>query len=191
MEFTLYYRGNLKSNSGAEDKHRLRCHFHPQMKALWQQKPLSAFKDSLLQTPGVETRLAKGNLSVIRTIAGFKFAPLVSARIHLIAELDILLLRPEPPGAIVTQGGDIDNRIKTLLDALKVPSEPNALPKNAAPRSDETPFFCLLEDDNLITKVSVESDRLLEPVKTPSEVVLLIRVKTKQLAVLTGTIGLS
>ena len=28
---------------------------------------------------------------------------------------------------------------------------------------DEDPFFCLLEDDNLITSVSVTTDRLLIP----------------------------
>lgn len=31
------------------------------------------------------------------------------------------------------------------------------------PASDETPFFCLLEDDRLITKLSVETDWLLTP----------------------------
>lgn len=188
MEFTLYYRGDLKSNRGPEDKHRLRCHFHAQLKELWRQKPLCEYRD-LLALPGATP--PEENLSVIRPINGFNFAPLVSERIHFIAELDILLLRPEPPGAIITRGGDIDNRIKTLLDALKVPSEPNALPKGAAPTADENPFFCLLEDDNLITKVSVDTERLLEPVRTASEVVLLIRVKTKQLTVLIGTMGLS
>jgi hypothetical protein len=190
MEFTLYYRGDLKSNRGREDKHRLRCQFHTQLKKLWQQKPLCDYTSALLVLPGGVHPLDE-DVSVIRVIAGFNFAPLVSERIHLVAELDILLLRPERPGAIITQGGDIDNRIKTLLDALKVPSEPNALPRGAAPTAEENPFFCLLEDDNLVTKVSVETDRLLEPTKTASEVVLFIRVRTKQLAVLMSTIGLS
>ena len=190
MEFTLHYRGNLKSNGGPDDKHELRSHFHAQLKELWQQKPLSQHT-ALLSVPGAAPGSCDGTLSVIRTIGEFQFAPLVSERIHLIAELEILLLRPEAPGSIVTQGVDIDNRIKTLLDALKVPSEPNALPKKAAPREDQTPFFCLLEDDNLITKISVETDRLLDPVKSSSEVVLFIRIKTKQLLVLLGTQGLS
>jgi hypothetical protein len=189
MEFTLYYRGELKSNGGPDDKHRLRRHFHCQLRQLWEQKPLNAFKGSLLVSP--DPHPLEGNLSVLRHIGGFAFAPLVSERIHLIAELEILLLRPEAPGSIITQGGDIDNRIKTLLDGLKVPSEPNALPKGAVPQSDETPFFCLLEDDNLITRVSVETDRLLEPVDSNSEVVLFIHIKTKQLTVLCGTLGLA
>jgi hypothetical protein len=52
----------------------------------------------------------------------------------------ITLLRPEAPGNIVTQGGDIDNRLKTLLDALKVPNLPNALPTGAVPEADESPL---------------------------------------------------
>jgi hypothetical protein len=35
------------------------------------------------------------------------------------------------------------------------------------PAEDEDPFFCLLEDDSLITKVSIETDMLLEPVSQP------------------------
>jgi hypothetical protein len=127
---------------------------------------------------------------VLRSIGGFTFAPLVSAKIHFVAEIEILMLRPEAPGAIITQGGDIDNRIKTLLDSLKVP-EPNALPPGATPLPDQSPFFCLLEDDNLVTKLSVNTDRLLEPVQNASEVVLLIHVNTKALSVLAGTIGLA
>jgi hypothetical protein len=101
--------------------------------------------------------------------------------IHLIAELNITLLRPEPPGQIITQAGDIDNRLKTLLDALKVPTEPNALPPNETPEQGETPFFCLLQDDNLITRISVSTDRWLvsESDAKSSDVVLLIHVNAK------------
>jgi hypothetical protein len=90
-----------------------------------------------------------------------------------------MLLRPEPPGSIISQGGDIDNRLKTLFDALKVPTEPTALPLSAKPTDDENPFFCLLQDDNLITKVQVSTDRLLDSCESTSEVVLLIHVTTK------------
>jgi hypothetical protein len=185
MEFTLYYRGPLKANRGAKDKHALRRHFHTQLKKLWQQYPLKAFEQM------VGPKRVGQNLWLIRPVHDFRFAPLVAAENHLVAELDILLLRPEPPGSIVTQGGDIDNRIKTLLDALKVPSEPNAVPKDALPSDDEEPLFCLLEDDALIVHLAVRTDRLLEPVVDSSEVVLLIHVTTKQLRVLMGTIGMA
>ena len=57
-------------------------------------------------------------------------------------------------------GGDIDNRIKVLFDGLKMPetvSDLGGLPLE----SDENPFFCLLEDDSLITSVTITTDRLL------------------------------
>jgi hypothetical protein len=63
----------------------------------------------------------------------------------------------------VTQGGDVDNRIKTLLDALKVPNDPSALPDGISLTEDEDPLFCLFEDDNLITSLAIKTDRLLEP----------------------------
>jgi hypothetical protein len=185
VEFTLYYRGPLKSNGGPVEKHALRGWFHGQLKELWKQLPLSQHRDLLKLNPD------EHDLSIVRTIHGFNFAPLVSAKAAFVAELRIFMLRPEPPGSIVTKGGDIDNRLKTLLDALKVPAEANALPKGAAPIPGETYFFCLLDDDNLVTRLDVATDRLLEPGTSPSEVVLTIHVTTRQLLVFDATKGLA
>lgn len=185
MEFTLFYRGDLRSNGGPRHKHELRTHFHHQLKDLWNHLPLSIFQKLLKPNP------TEGELSVIRKKHGFSFAPLVTESLALVAELNILLLWPAARGAIITSGEDIDNRLKTLLDALKYPSEGNAMPPGAKPETDQDPFYCLLEDDSLITKLSVETDRLLEPVRNPSEVILTIRVRTKQLKVMYGTIGLA
>jgi hypothetical protein len=44
---------------------------------------------------------------------------------------------------------------------------------------DPNPFFCLLEDDSLVTKVSVESEQLLRPAR-PDEVVAIISVHVKK-----------
>lgn len=97
---------------------------------------------------------------------------------YLIANIDIIFLRSEPPGSIVTKG-DIDNRIKTLIDSLRKPA-PSEVPEDDAPKDDEIPYFyCLLEDDSLITSLAVTTDRLLEPVSDPSEVILLIHVHVK------------
>jgi len=96
-----------------------------------------------------------------------------------VAGLKIPLLRPKPTGKIVTQSGDIDNRLKTLLDALKMP-DPGSLPRGASPNSDESPFFCLLQDDNLITSLDVTTDRLLDSSSTIHyDLLLLVHVQTK------------
>jgi len=126
----------------------------------------------------------------LRTVGPFTFVPLVNPRVDLIAELDIVLLRPEPPGSIITQSGDIDNRLKTLFDALRMPHNLAELPQGEAPAPDEPRFYVLLEDDNLIQHVAVRTDRLLEPTVDPLEVVLMIRVATKVTGATMDNLGL-
>src|SRR2546427_5155527 len=157
MEFRLAYRGLLRPNGDSVHKHELRRALHRQMRILWSQLPLVEYshppKNFLDPSP------TQGSTSLVQPLSGFQFVPLVSERINLIADLNILLLRSEPPGAIVTQGGDIDNRLKTLLDALRMPRVTAEIPTGETPRADESPFFCVLEDDALVTGVSVTSDR--------------------------------
>jgi hypothetical protein len=96
--------------------------------------------------------------------------------------LDILFLRRANPGDIVGHGGDVDNRIKTLFDALRVPSNGGEIPGDARPEPSEDPFFCLLEDDALITDIRVTTDRLLRPLsvsESETDVFLVIHVNVK------------
>jgi hypothetical protein len=129
-------------------------------------------------------------ISLISRVGKFRFASLVSAKLSLVAELSISFLRPQAPGSLITHGGDIDNRLKTLLDALRVPKVHNELPPAAIPGADEDPYFCLLDDDNLVSSLSIRTDQLLEPVATPAEVLLLIHVRTKLTEGTTLNLGL-
>lgn len=157
MQLVLHYRGPLKANGPPAHKHGLRQIFHAQLKKLWSQKPLTESPDLL------KPRIRLGDYSLLRSLDSFTFVPLITQEMDVVAELTITLLRPEPPGGLITQGGDLDNRLKTLFDALTMPRFSNALPSGAVPQSDQTPFFCLLEDDNLVTAVSVRTEQLLEP----------------------------
>ncbi len=58
-------------------------------------------------------------------------------------------------------GGDIDNRLKTLFDAMRIPVATEDYIRRI-PADDEKPMYCLLEDDKLITKITVETDQLLQ-----------------------------
>lgn len=185
MRFTLHYRGKLKSAASPADKQALRRHFHVQLRRLWSEAPLTAYHNFL--TPSSDPR----SLSAITESNGFQFAHLVCERLATVAELEVLLLWPQLPGAIVSAGGDIDNRLKTLFDALRAPREATALPAGDAPRADETPFFVLLEDDRLITRVTVETSQLLEPTIDPAEVELWLRVRVRQVRTMVGTLGLT
>jgi hypothetical protein len=51
------------------------------------------------------------------------------------------------------------------------------LPRKLQPESDETPFFCLLEDDNLVTSLAVRTSQLLETDVDESTVELLVGVR--------------
>ena len=110
----------------------------------------------------------------------FKFVPMVTREEQLVCSLDVLFLRPGMPGGAV-QSGDIDNRLKTVFDALRIAQNESEL-AGSAPLEGEQPFFCLLEDDSLIEKVSVESDLLLEPIGelfAPNDARLVISVSVR------------
>ena len=69
-----------------------------------------------------------------------------------------------------------------------MPKNEGELPRGDAPGSGDDPFFCLLEDDALITKVSVDTHRLLEPNATSNDVQLFIHVTTKALVATYGNV---
>jgi hypothetical protein len=108
------------------------------------------------------------------------YMPLVRKSLDLNCELGILFLRQQDPGDLVTQAGDIDNRAKTLLDALRMPE------KDEQERVDvpESGLFTLLESDTLISRLDIDTDRLLFPqTDKPDEVHLVIEVKLNVLRV--------
>jgi hypothetical protein len=170
MEFRLTYEGLLlgsaKDDSRADHKHEIRKAFHPQLKRLWELTPfLSEMRQPLFNGP----ILVNAPRSVPRvehlaanfTAGAFHFVPLVTEDLSLLCGLDIMFLRPGRPG--VMESGDIDNRLKTLLDALRCPKKGNELGGHETPDEGENPFYCLLEDDKLVSRLSVNTDTLLEP----------------------------
>jgi hypothetical protein len=106
------------------------------------------------------------------------YIPLVRRSLDLVCHLDILFLRQEDPGALVLQGGDLDNRIKTLFDALRIPE---AEIERRYPQAQKL-TYCLLENDTLISGFDISSGRLLMPETTfPNEVYLVIEVVVRVL----------
>jgi hypothetical protein len=172
MQFRLTYEGLLlagtSSNPRAQHKHEIRRIFHPQLRRLWEISPhLSGMRHPPLNL--VELNRGKDESRVDGLAekwarCGYHFVPLVTEDLSVSeCALDILFLRPDAPGSLISSG-DIDNRLKVLFDALRMPSDAGELGGFDTPGKDENPFFCLLQDDKLITKVSVETDVLLQPV---------------------------
>ncbi|WP_433268994.1 hypothetical protein ACQPZF_05715 [Actinosynnema sp. CS-041913] len=190
MRFTLTYSGRLPSSSNAGVKHRIRLDLHPQLKELWNTHPALAEKQDWITPPNVPVLREEERGVLLKEVGGNYFATLVNPYLRLYTELDILVLRPENPGALITHSGDIDNQLKTLFDALRRPVDTSEVPKAWSSLADESPLHCLLDDDKLITRVSVETDRLLHPGADPKDVQVTIRVAVKGFTAAWGNLGL-
>jgi hypothetical protein len=182
MEFTLYYKGQLRSGNAKgirKLKHHLRMHFSGQLYQLWRHK-----EDRARQFYRAIPDVSK-NAHTFK-VGAFRFVPLVTK--GGIAELEIIMLRPEAPGSVISSGGDIDNRIKTLLDGLCLPTA-HQIPPRASPAETDEVHLCLLEDDRLVTRLSVETQELLEANVNAKEVVLLIKVRARDIREIEPRIG--
>ena len=169
MEFRLTYEGKLastRSNKGHldtrwEHKHAIRRHFHSQLKKYWDLNPV--LKEMMIK-PAVDFQGRQSDArheGMLIKARNFNWLPLVVEGSGLECRLEILYLRNGARGGLISDA-DIDNRMKTLIDALKAP-RPKEIHDDERPSDDEEPFFVLLEDDRLITHLSVESGLLLSP----------------------------
>jgi hypothetical protein len=201
MRFYLVYSGPL-SGSGNKPKpdevRTIRDQFHPQIELLWKTHPalkrlrwtarvaedpaqFMGCVESPFEYDGEPTHPPqKGFIDLSAPISegGKTYIPLVRKSLDLNCHLDILFLRQEDPGSLVLQGGDVDNRIKTLFDALRKP-DTDVVQKY--PQAQD-PLYCLMESDTLISGFEVSTGRLLMPqTLKPNEVHLVIKVTVRVL----------
>jgi hypothetical protein len=159
LEFRLIYDGALYGASGGntrtQHKHDVRKALHSQLFDLWAKNPsLNVWELTNEQNKRERACIVLANRFVLN---GIRFVPLSWDGLGIACKLDILMLRPDQPGQTLMQSGDIDNRLKTLFDALRIPKVGEYCPVKDTPN----PFFCLLEDDSLINHLSVTTDMLL------------------------------
>lgn len=128
MRLTLTYDGPLHSATNKDprttEKNAIRRKLHPQLHDLWlTHLAVDGWLKQWESYTPEERYIEHGNRALIAYRTGsYGFIPLVTNRHHMICELDILFLRREQPGALV-HGGDIDNRLKVLFDALQMPTQ--------------------------------------------------------------------
>lgn len=175
MRFRLVYDGPVlatrgKAEPGQSDpkaghKHNIRRAFHIQLKRLWEQdrflNECSTTMD-LWGVAGEPTVPLRDRLAGLYKACDRSFIPLVVEEFSLHCSLRILFLRREVPGGVI-RSGDIDNRIKTIFDALRMPQSAAELFGNEEPPEGEDPMYVLLRDDGLIAHAEIETDTLLEP----------------------------
>ena len=81
-----------------------------------------------------------------------------------------------------------------MFDCLQVP-DANQGYETIRPEADECPFFCLLENDKMISKISVETDLLLEDLRgeAPNEhdarLVITVRLRPYEMNLLNLQFG--
>jgi hypothetical protein len=185
VRFRLTYDGPLRptqdrdldSGHRAIHKHALRQHFHCQLKQFWaDNKFLNTTRMLFKPGPTGNPLDPYGSMRwghspdelvpIVDAVAalyhqfGYRYVPLVREDWSLTCSLRILFLRRDPPGSVIS-AGDIDNRVKTIVDALSKPANAKQVPVGPGP--DEDPFFVLLEDDKLVSHLEVETDTLLDP----------------------------
>jgi len=159
MKFILTFDGELFPNGDPTEKWTVRRHLHPQLQELWS---IHQQLQTLKQNPNC-AEIERG---------GRRFLPLVRKTLALECSLKILFLRKEDAGRVY-QGGDLDNKIKTLLDGLSVPQREQVIPDATI----DDPIYCLVEDDALITGLEISTHRLLSrPNASKHEVRLIIEV---------------
>lgn len=163
MEFTLFYQGLLPATGSLKEKHAIRKALAPQIREVCEKDVFANDQHFLNHTIDV---------------GAHRFFALARHHWQTYAELDLLFLRPGPLGGVLAQGGDIDNRLKTLFDALRCPKEAE-IRVGLEPTADEQPFYCLLEDDQLVRSLSIKVDRLLVPSIDDSHVYLTLQIRIK------------
>jgi hypothetical protein len=187
MEFHLIYAGDLlkaagRKNTRAWEKHRIRHYLHEQLRRLWLSHPaLRYYADKTLEWEHKTPERFLDNLAKNNERGGIGFIPLATEPNGLVLSLDILLLRPERPGAILDSAGDLDNRMKVLIDALRIPNDLSEMKQREGDEPNPNPMYCLMTDDKLITTLKVKTDRLLLPTgDAEQEACVVIRVETTQ-----------
>ncbi len=174
MDLRLIYEGPLGTEKSkvVEAKHAIRRALRLQL------------LDHVRRRPALShlTEKIRGNLAVHKLpegqepdwaaigrkyhLRGEEFVPIVVGAADAVCHLDILFLRREHTDSLILKpkdeyGGDLDNRLKIFLDALRVPQEEKEVPVGIVPEPwEQGPFYCLLEDDSLITKLCIEADVL-------------------------------
>lgn len=192
MKFTLIYQAPIPPANKAtqvEEKHRLREMTNRQLRNLSQLAPLKYYQfleepsrpgivrpfthepDPLVDDPNTVPE-------VVTNVGRFRFAALICQSMGLCAELDIVFYVFGKSSGSLRRDGDLDNRAKTLLDGLSIPKK-NQIKGWEPKHGSEDPLFVLLQDDSLVTKLSVSQEPWLEAPQNKDDVLAVVSVTVR------------
>ncbi len=174
VEIALNYRGplpNSRSNGAKLAKTRIRQQLHHQFDGLCRNSDLfrDALRDDLAHATiksgdqrAEVSGAPYGSFYIVEFRGGVQFVPLLSRWNRRVCELTVQLWRRADPGEILDPGGDVDNRVKTLFDGLRIPHSEDEIHPTAGTFGR---CFCLLEDDALITKLTISTHKMYRPIE--------------------------
>src|SRR5262249_18341789 len=143
MQLTLRYKGELpassKGNSRVPEKHEIRKQLHDQLAVFWSQHAvLKKWNEDLksLQVANWSGHKFEVKQPLVGVknfwwrfpVCGINFVPLVTDVQEAHCHLNIRVYRRIDVGGFLFEGGDLDNRLKTFFDALRVPHLKEQLP---------------------------------------------------------------
>jgi len=165
MRFHLLFEGSLPSTGNADPKQPRPA----KLAAIWAIR--NSVSRQLLQLVNTHPALSgrSGPSRVLRHalippiwIEGYRFYALARPGFCVKCGLKIDLLVNHDPGSVLTKTGDLDNRLKTLFDGLRVPASMQEIKSYKTPQELEAEeYVCLLQDDALITSLQIEVMRNL------------------------------
>ena len=160
MELHLVYRGKLpakRSRGVSPIKSQLRASFHSQIQA---------------QVEVLLSGTSKSWSHLESEVDGIRFRSPVHSGFATAANLEVTMLVPSKG----RRAGDLDNRIKTLVDGLTRPANSQQL-QGYVPPSNFGPTYCLLDDDGLVQGLSVETRPWYDPGADADEALVLVKAK--------------
>lgn len=168
MEIYLSYQGSISTRGHVKEKFKHRRSIHSQLKHVLEHHVESGIDYKHTFCP-----------EKIRFVGDFKFLPLVTKSCNKVIDLEFTVLSNCEPGCQKQYPtGDIDNILKVLIDGLRMAQTLNEV-RDEKPETNESPFLCLLEDDQMIRNINIHHEKLYFPRNTKSatkEIFVLIKV---------------
>ena len=168
MTIRLTYRGELPTARNRDLTWKMRCAFHTQLKRLWGQYPFDVLAE---WEKSPESQMN----SFIYDVGAVKFVPFFGKSVGVGVDLDILILTGSHPNESIIVKGDIDNRFKRIIDALRCVS-PGKIDELSDNIEIPSRCYCLCQDDNIIRRVSAEVGVLLDS-SGPKDSLVVVTVK--------------
>lgn len=149
MRLTLTYQGRLPATQRGVSsfKAEIRRQLHPQI------------RDQIahmLDGPNAQY--------VTSSVDGFEFVSPAHKRFRTAIDLDLIILTPSKR----RHAGDLDNRLKTLIDGMTRPVSLNQMQGFTQPDGGG-PTYCLLDDDGLVRSLRIDSRTWHAPTQAADE----------------------